>query len=54
MRHGVKSDASHKKIDDNPNLLNTRVPGDQLGCYFCSDIVAPGNVLIIFFFLRGE
>lgn len=30
------------------------VPGDQLGCYFCNDIVAPGNVSRSFvYYFRG-
>lgn len=42
MRHGVKT---NEAINNPPsNTLNTRVPGNMLGCYFCSDIVAPGNV----------
>lgn len=42
MRHGFKSG------EDNPVKpvfsSTMSIPGDQLGCYFCNDVVAPGNV----------
>lgn len=41
MRHGFKSG------EDNPVKpvfsSTMSIPGDQLGCYFCNDVVAPGN-----------
>jgi ubiquitin-like modifier-activating enzyme ATG7 len=40
MRHGVKTETA---CNLQTNLMNTCVPGNYLGCYFCSDIVAPGN-----------
>nr|XP_022299462.1 ubiquitin-like modifier-activating enzyme ATG7 [Crassostrea virginica] len=42
MRHGVKSDTEEE--EDVP-LSYHSIPGDQLGCYFCNDVVAPGNSL---------
>lgn len=39
MRHGVSSD------DESPPDFNARsIPGRHLGCYFCNDVTAPGNV----------
>ncbi|KAL3851845.1 hypothetical protein ACJMK2_015547 [Sinanodonta woodiana] len=44
MRHGVKKDM---ETDDSPvkgQMLDYRcIPGSQLGCYFCNDVVAPGD-----------
>lgn len=43
IRHGLgrlKSDISDVKQQP---LATTS--GEQLGCYFCSDVVAPGNVI---------
>ncbi|CAD5226955.1 unnamed protein product [Bursaphelenchus xylophilus] len=37
MRHGVRT-AKHTKITE-----ESEVPGSELGCYFCSDVTAPGN-----------
>lgn len=47
MRHGVqkKSEAA----TDIPITEGVKViRGDNLGCYFCSDVTAPGNVKNIF------
>ncbi|XP_048742795.2 ubiquitin-like modifier-activating enzyme ATG7 isoform X2 [Ostrea edulis] len=43
MRHGVKSDVEER--EPAPLSSYTSIPGDQLGCYFCNDVVAPGNSL---------
>ena len=46
MRHGVRTDNSES--DDvsssagNPNCKI--IPGCQLGCYYCNDVVAPRDV----------
>ena len=40
MRHGLRdTDTWKTSITSNTMTL----PGNQLGCYFCNDIVAPGN-----------
>lgn len=44
MRHGVKSDTEEE--EDVPLSSYHSISGDQLGCYFCNDVVAPGNVCI--------
>lgn len=44
MRHGMPK-LRHEKgsIRDAPMSKAMLVPGEQLGCYFCNDVVAPGN-----------
>ncbi len=39
MRHGVRSSNATGITSPDPNLI----PGNRLGCYFCTDVVAPGN-----------
>lgn len=41
MRHGMKSDDAPPQ--GQPMSSYMVIPGDQLGCYFCNDVVAPGN-----------
>jgi ubiquitin-like modifier-activating enzyme ATG7 len=50
MRHGVKTGDPIKDTPpkDAQFLNSTKIPSNLLGCYFCNDIVAPGNVLFIF------
>ncbi|XP_076469182.1 ubiquitin-like modifier-activating enzyme ATG7 [Babylonia areolata] len=45
LRHGVKSDQSTKGAggDKKSFPVSEGIPGSQLGCYFCNDVVAPGN-----------
>ena len=39
MRHGFRNEESWQTF-----LANSKnIPGNQLGCYFCNDIVAPGD-----------
>lgn len=42
LRHGVKTEQSWKPGAASLDLHE--IPGCQLGCYFCNDVVAPGNV----------
>ena len=46
MRHGVKTGDPIKDTPpkDTQFLNSTKIPSNLLGCYFCNDIVAPGNV----------
>ena len=54
LRHGLKvppaSDAASEgavamETDQASSLpLNSSIPGEMLGCYFCNDVVAPGDV----------
>lgn len=53
MRHGVRGSANKE-----PEAIQAEgfkcITGNQLGCYFCNDIVAPGNVSRPFIWLdRG-
>ncbi|XP_071082043.1 ubiquitin-like modifier-activating enzyme ATG7 [Haliotis cracherodii] len=41
LRHGYKT--AESAIPPGPISLTTTIPGCQLGCYFCNDVVAPGN-----------
>ena len=47
VRHGMKPEhppmESHTGGTMSPPL-DAPVQGDNLGCYFCNDVVAPGNV----------
>ena len=42
MRHGIRNEESW---ENSPRSLGNskEIPGNQLGCYFCNDIVAPGD-----------
>jgi hypothetical protein len=42
IRHGVRTEESNSSSTTYKNLLS----GDKLGCYFCNDVVAPGDVCI--------
>lgn len=43
MRHGAKRLSEDSQVVDHPEGFKA-ISGDQLGCYFCSDVTAPGNV----------
>lgn len=53
MRHGLKkgkqeeANDSHSSIPGSSDLLSSslfsNIPGYKLGCYFCNDVVAPGD-----------
>ena len=50
MRHGLKkfteiSDSS--ELSSSSNISCSSIPGHMLGCYFCNDVVAPGDVRLI-------
>ena len=47
MRHGLKKFTESGKLSEQPNTSNipcSSIPGHMLGCYFCNDVVAPGDV----------
>lgn len=48
MRHGVNGNDGSTQPEPQPNSI----PGEKLGCYFCSDVTAPGNVSILIYYLK--
>lgn len=42
MRHGCNSEIKIESKHDQGVIK--QIPGNELGCYFCNDITAPGNV----------
>lgn len=47
MRHGLKKFTEGGELSEQPNTSNipcSSIPGHMLGCYFCNDVVAPGDV----------
>lgn len=42
MRHGSQLDENESCDSDRPGLKC--ISGSRLGCYFCNDVTAPGNV----------
>ena len=46
LRHGYKT--SHCDTRDVTMTKSMVIPGNQLGCYFCNDVVAPGDVSVSF------
>ncbi|KAM4651994.1 ubiquitin-like modifier-activating enzyme ATG7 [Discoglossus pictus] len=49
MRHGLKKPRQEADAESSSDLLGSslfcNIPGYKLGCYFCNDVVAPGDVL---------
>ena len=47
MRHGLRREGNgeaNSTGSENLSSVRAKVPGDKLGCYFCNDVVAPGDV----------
>ncbi|XP_075431054.1 ubiquitin-like modifier-activating enzyme ATG7 isoform X2 [Ascaphus truei] len=45
MRHGLKKSKAEEASSSDPlgSSLFSNIPGYKLGCYFCNDVVAPGD-----------
>ena len=46
MRHGLRREQGDDSAKEEEEISSSRVsvPGERLGCYFCGDVVAPGDV----------
>jgi hypothetical protein len=54
MRHGMQSSTSEEAGSSSvPDCSQKNIPGHQLGCYFCNDVVAPRNVSFFFLFFSN-
>ena len=46
MRHGIPNKQNETPdVSKSPAIKSISVPGDNLGCYFCNDVIAPRNSL---------
>ncbi|CAH1793054.1 unnamed protein product [Owenia fusiformis] len=45
LRHGLKPPPNEMESESEASAIpmTSNIPGSQLGCYFCNDVVAPGN-----------
>lgn len=47
MRHGMRpAGAGSPQPTSTAAIPRDSIPGHMLGCYFCNDVVAPGNVSV--------
>lgn len=56
MRHGQREPWNPGQVqsEKSKGVMRGALAGRQLGCYFCNDVVAPGDVsIVIFFFAKG-
>ncbi|KAG0696853.1 Ubiquitin-like modifier-activating enzyme ATG7 [Chionoecetes opilio] len=44
MRHGLREMDTDSSLPSTSAIPRNSIPGSMLGCYFCNDVVAPGNV----------
>ncbi|XP_045104852.1 ubiquitin-like modifier-activating enzyme ATG7 isoform X2 [Portunus trituberculatus] len=44
MRHGIREVGTEVSLPSTTAIPRNSIPGKMLGCYFCNDVVAPGNV----------
>lgn len=46
MRHGIRELVTEASLPSTSAIPRNSIPGKMLGCYFCNDVVAPGNVSV--------
>lgn len=46
MRHGMREGGTGTPQPAGTAIPRDSIPGHMLGCYFCNDVVAPGNVSV--------